>query len=219
MSKRLRLIASAIGSGGPLIAGRVGLRSVPACRDLRRDISSIGEALRLDARGTLPAPRDFRLTADDARRLGGHVRAGGLLATFRRSLVSFARPVGASMAALGIVGLLVGSASLSVGGAALAPSGADTVAPLATSAPAEVQSGGLQTTEPKSSPRAGAFQPEATADVPPATIDTTRDLAVLDANPVVLLLAGSVALLVVGLALVAIAFRRSRGGPQRGQNP
>jgi hypothetical protein len=180
-----------------------------ACRELYRDLAVIGDALRMDAKGAIAAPRDFRLSVADAQRLGGTVVARGFLAAFRRSMMSFARPMGASMAALGLVGLLVGSAALSAGGAA-SPTAAG-IGPTDTSGPAEIQTGPQQTGGPKSSERTGAFGPESTGDAagmdqPPA------DTAAGGANPAVWLLVGSVSLLVAGIALLVISLRRGREG-------
>jgi hypothetical protein len=181
-----------------------------ACRELHRDLAAIGAALRVDAKGTLAAPRDFRLTVADAQRLGGRVVVRGYLATFRRSIVSFGRPIGASMAALGVVGLLVGSVALG-GGAAGAPTSAGNGPVDASSAPAEVQTGSEQTGGPKSSDRSGAYGPVASAYLTGGD-DPPRDSTVVGANPAGWLLGGSVALLIAGLALLVIALRRSPHG-------
>lgn len=97
----------------------------PACRALHDDVAAIGGALRDAAAFTAPAPRDFRLTVEDAHRLGGTVitrRVGG---GFRAMVLAIARPVGASMAALGLVGVMVGSAVLGASGLGGAPSAVD----------------------------------------------------------------------------------------------
>jgi hypothetical protein len=167
-----------------------------ACRELHDDIAAIGAAIRSDAQGSFAAPRDFRLTVDDARRLGGPVSAGGFLAAFRRSMVSFARPVGASMAALGVVGLLVGSVSIG-GGAASAPSTTGAGPAAATEAPAEAQYGPQQSGDAKASDRSAAV-------VPGSSTYATQGV-----NPVVWLLGGSVVLLVAGLGLLVVAIRRN----------
>ena len=183
-----------------------------ACRDLHRDVASIGDALRMDARGTMRAPRDFRLTVEDAQRLGGRVVVRGFLAALRRSMQSFAQPIGASMAAMGIVGLLVGSAALSAG-AASTPTGAG-AGLAATNAPAQVQTGEAQT-GPKSSDRSAAYGPEATRDTTPVDDPTPGDTAAADSNPAIWLIAGSVALLVAGVVLLFLTFRSGRGNSLR----
>ncbi|MEO5703512.1 MAG: hypothetical protein ABIZ52_00595, partial [Candidatus Limnocylindrales bacterium] len=163
--------------------------------------------VRIDARGTMRAPRDFRLTVEDARRLGGPVAVGGFLARFRRGMKDIAPQLGASMAALGVVGLLVGSVGLS-GGAASAPSAAGTDQAGATAAPVEMS--GAEQPGPKSSDRTTAYGPYATAVVTESSNPATTDSAAVDSNPAVWLLGGSFALLVAGLVLLVVAFRRGR---------
>lgn len=184
-----------------------------ACRELHTDIAAIGTAVRMDARGTMAAPRDFRLTAEDARRLGGRVAAGGFLEAFRRSTRSFVPQLGASMAALGVVGLLVGSVALS-GGAALAPTSAGTGSAFATLVPEHIDAGAEQT-GPKASQRSGAFGPLATDLGREPETSAAVDSAALDSNPVVWLLGGSLVLLIAGLVLIVTAFRRGRTGGSR----
>lgn len=92
-----------------------------ACRALHDDVAVIGASLRADAAFTVSAPRDFRLSVDDAHRLGGTVITRRVAGGFRALLLGIARPVGASMAALGVVGVLVGSAVLGSAGLARAP--------------------------------------------------------------------------------------------------
>lgn len=87
-----------------------------ACRDLHSDLVAIGASLRMAGTFTATAPRDFRLTEEDAIRLGGRISPRGFLQRLARALAGVGRPLGASMATLGIVGLLVGS--FGVGGAA-----------------------------------------------------------------------------------------------------
>lgn len=186
-----------------------------ACRDLHRDIATIGDALRADARGTVAAPRDFRLTVEDARRLGGPVSVGGFAAAFRRSLAAFAGTAGASMAALGIVGLLVGSLALS-GGAGSAPMTGGFGSTTASGAPMENQAG-VQEPGPKSTDLSIAMGPAPTAGAAATRLDTQRDAIVPAAGPntATWLLGGSAALLVGGLALLFVTFRRGRRGGAR----
>lgn len=96
----------------------------PACRAVHDDVAAITGALHAATAFTARAPRDFRLTVDDAHRLGGTVVTRGPLAGLQRLLAGVARPVGASLAALGLVGVLVGSAL--VGAAGTARQAADT---------------------------------------------------------------------------------------------
>lgn len=189
-----------------------------ACRDLHRDVAAIGSALRMDAKGMMTAPRDFRLTVEDAERLGGTVLVGGFLARLRRSMVSFAAPIGASLAALGIVGLLVGSAALS-GRAASSPNAAGTGS-TASNAPAELQTGeGQPVSGPKSSDRTSAYEPQSSAYATQVDTPTPRDTAAVDSNPSMWLLVGSVALLVAGVVLLFVTFRRGRGEQDRPRDP
>ena len=90
----------------------------PACRALHDDVAAIGSSLRADAAFTAAAPRDFRLTVDDAHRLGGTVVTRRVARAVRAMFLGIARPIGASLAALGLVGVLVGSAVLGSAGLA-----------------------------------------------------------------------------------------------------
>jgi hypothetical protein len=170
----------------------------PACRDLHRDLDAIGAALRVAATTAVAvAPRDFRLTADDARRLGGPVAVRDVVTTVRRSIWSFARPLGATFASLGIVGLLVGS--LNLGGAALGPMAADLASPASGS---EL---GAATPAPGASARSSGTEAVPTAEVvPPGSVTGFNDVG---PTPAAWLLGGSVALLVVGLVLIALGAR------------
>jgi hypothetical protein len=188
------------------------------CRDLHRDIAAIGAALGAEARFTAAAaPRDFRLTVDDAVRLGGHVRRRGLGASLNRTLLAFARPVGATLATFGLVGVLVGTASF--GGAASLPLAGPTRAG-ATSAPAEITAGGTQPDGPKASGDTafGSLDSRGTGQSegePP----TDRDLTEAGWSPQVWLLGSSVAMLLAGVLLLGVSFRRGRGGAARSQAP
>lgn len=178
-----------------------------ACGALHDDIVAIGAAIKADATGTQAAPRDFRLTVEDAQRLGGTVSAGGFLTRLRRSMASFGRPIGASMAALGVVGLLVGSVSLGVGTAA-GPLAADTGATAASNAPAEIQTGAGNPAGPKASERNVAIVPASTGPTSQAGGDAPFDVAGPGVNPVIWLLGASVLLLVAGIGLLVLAIRR-----------
>lgn len=204
------VVALATGSledGGEIERATSLIERCTACRDLHRDVAAIGDALRVEARGTMAAPRDFRLSVDDAQRLGGRVVVRGFLATFRRSITAFAAPIGASIAAIGIVGVLVGSAALS-GGAASAPVSAGTDHG-ATSAPAEVEASGGQP-GPKSSERGGAYGPASSPFGTPSGDPAPQDSAATGPNPAAWLIAGSVGLLVAGVLLLFVTFGRGR---------
>lgn len=179
-----------------------------ACRELHRDLEAIGGALRAGARLTAAAPRDFRLTADDARRLGGTVSNRGLLARLRGSLVSFAKPLGVSMTAMGLVGLLVGSASL--GGTASAPLSVDSTVTGSPAAPGEY-AGAAQSVSPLSSGRSAAVDPGSTPEEGAfAGGDSSERDSDPGPSPTTWLLGGSVGLLAAGLILLGLAFRRGR---------
>src|SRR5262245_43957955 len=94
------------------------LQSCTSCAELRRELIAIAAATRALPR-MASAPRDFRLTVDQAARL----RRGSWL---RRVLEPFARtrsavrPMAAALTGLGFAGLLVANLSL-LGGVASAP--------------------------------------------------------------------------------------------------
>lgn len=180
------------------------------CRDLHADLVGIGAALAVEARGTMSAPRDFRLSVDDAHRLGGRVLVPGFLARLRRSMDSFARPVGASMATLGVVGLLVGSVTLG-GGAASAPASIDT-GPAATAAAAGQEGGTSEAGPPKSTYETVQFGPERTAAEGETDGEGPRDNVAPSqgTSPATLLFGGSLALLIAGSVLLLLSFRRRR---------
>ena len=179
-----------------------------ACRDLHADLQGIGAALRFESQARIAAPRDFRLSVEDARRLGGTILSRGFLARLRRSMDSFARPVGASMATLGIVGLLVGNITLG-GSAASAPGSVDT-GQAATAAPGAV-GGTIQASPAKSTARTTAFEPEATSFEAETDGEGPRDNFVASGPaPSALLFGGSVVLLIAGVALLLLSLRRGR---------
>lgn len=211
--------AGATESKDETIKARALVERCATCRDLHADLVGIGAALVVEFRGTMTAPRDFRLSADDARRLGGRVLVPGFLTRLRRSMDSFARPVGASMATLGVVGLLVGSVALG-GTPASAPIARDsaqaaTSAPAASSIPAAAAGsvGGTSEADPgKSTDGTVAFGPLQTAtegetdgEGPHETVLAARGM-----SPATLLFGGSVALLIAGIALLVLSLRRRR---------
>jgi hypothetical protein len=99
------------------------------------DCATLHEDLRALARATASAPppiatrpRDFRLTPADA----AHLRPSGwrrLVAAASSSRTIFSRPLGAGLATIGLVGLLIGNVQLggNSAGAAGAPSAAQSV--------------------------------------------------------------------------------------------
>jgi len=189
------------------------------CRDLHRDLSAIRAATRASGTAaqrasTLTAPRDFRLTAEDAARLRPGTPIGriavrlGWRARVGLGVAAFGRPVGAALATFGVVGLLIGS--LTLGGTPLASMmGAAGASP----APGNDQTG----TTPESTTFRVSLDPEATSKdeiVPPANQGTSGNGA---SGGSLALFAGSAALLVLGAGLI-LAARRTPGrfSPQRG---
>jgi hypothetical protein len=207
--------ANGLDSDGEVAQARALVERCTVCRDLHRDITAIGAGLATEATLTARAPRDFRLTAADARRLGGRVSPQGVLVSWRRFVIGIARPVGASLATFGLVGLLAGSLALGSGAGPSALS--STAAPAGTEAPAEIQAGGSQ-------PGAKAT----TTDVAFGSLPTTapgagtppeRDAAAVGLSPIQWLLAVSTVMLVAGIVLLTITFRRVRSGARRVQGP
>ena len=190
------------------------------CRDIHRDVAVIRSVIRAlgtagERAATVSAPRDFRLSAEDAARL----RPGSPIARVARRLgwrarldlgiAAFGRPVGAAMATFGVVGLLVGSLTLgggpgslfsaqSAGGATSAP-GAEGIGPAATST--------IDRTN---------FGPESTAKDAnnPGPVPGVRDTGTQGVATVALL-GGSIAFLVLGIALFVAARRRLATVAQR----
>lgn len=190
------------------------------CRDIHRDVAQIRTAMRssgtaAERAATMSAPRDFRLSADDAARL----RPGSPIARVARRLgwrarldlgiAAFGRPVGAAMATFGVVGLLIGSLTLGGGPASLFSAqsgGAPTTAP----APEAIGPAATSTID-----RTG-FGPEATAKDAnnPGPAPGVRDTGTQGVATVALL-GGSMAFLVLGIALFVTARRRLATGVQR----
>jgi hypothetical protein len=178
----------------------------PTCHDLHRDLVAIRAAITASGTATqraetMTAPRDFRITAEDAARLRPGAPAArlavrlGWRARLDRGVAAFGRPMGAAMATFGIVGVLVGTLTLgggpllSMGGAASAstPPAVDTAgAPEATGSRSSY--GPLETTREGSSGSSGAGSGGG-------------------ASGPVLLVAGSIVLVVAGIALILGARR------------
>ena len=180
------------------------------CRELHQDLAAIRAMIRASGTAeqraaTLSAPRDFRLTAEDAARLrpGLPVPRLALRHGFRDRLglgiAAFGRPVGAALASFGVAGLLIGS--LTLGGTALVPmAGSAGSAP--TSAPGIDQSGSV----PEASDNRTEFGPLSTGqggktetEAPGSREGTTPGS--------LLLLGGSFVLLLVGVGLFLAAQR------------
>ena len=195
------------------------------CRDLHHDLVDIGTALRAAAASPAQAPRDFRLSVDDARRLGGQPRARGFLAGLRESIATFGRPVGATLATFGLVGLLVGSATLggfaSSSSTAIDRGGTPVPAAAGASPPAGEFGAGSELTGPaQSTDVTGAFRPLASPkdDVAIPVTPGNRDAALIGPSAAAWLLIGSIGMLVAGIVLVVLAERRRPGVRARTQD-
>jgi hypothetical protein len=180
------------------------------CRDLHHDLVDIRAALRVAAASTLTAPRDFRLSLEDARRLGGRPTARGFLAGLRESIATFGRPAGVTLATFGLVGLLVSSIELGNASAPtpMAVDGGATGGPAA----GQIRTGEEAPGAPKASGGTTAFGPAASpndAGTVPTTPDE-RDQAASGLGLTAWLLLGSLSLLGAGLVLVVLAYRGGR---------
>jgi hypothetical protein len=188
------------------------------CHDLHRDLVAIRAVIRASGTAaqraeTRAAPRDFRLSTEDAARIRPGSPAArlavrlGWRARLNLGVATFGRPVGAAMATFGIVGLLVGS--LGLGGGPFASMGG---AAASTAAPAGVD---VASEIPETSAYRASYGP----------IETARDVGIGGGPPggeagttaPPLLFGGSIALVVVGIGLILVARRETVGIPaQRG---
>lgn len=197
-----------------------------ACFDLARDLRAITlhvQSLPSAARvaTTQTAPRDFRLTPEQAERLLPGSPVARLGSRVGAALASFGRPLGASMATLGVAGLLIGTLTLGAGGAGFAGSGESLTLQSATGAP---NAGG-------ENPEGPAPQATSTLDrtaIGPAVTEIPKDggPAAADSGAIARdasgasawLFLGSAVLLIVGLGLIVVATRgRSGQGAPREQ--
>ena len=195
---------------------------VTVARELRaitlavQDIPSVSE---LAGRGELPsAPRDFRLTAEQAQRL----RPTGVAAPVLRwtdrifgAVTAFGRPVGASLAALGLVGVLLATANLTADHA-LAPksSGAPIAANAQSSvAPADAGSGAGAGGAAGAQPAATAADTQraefGTSPGTPSTAGPAESGTNGGTEPATWLLLVSLLAVVGGVGLVVVAARRA----------
>jgi len=226
-----------------------------ACRDLHDDVVAIGAALRsvpqAQAAAAIQRPRDYRLSVATANQLRPGSVVLRLRDRIREAIASFGRPVGMSLASLGVVGLLLGT--LTLGGSAglgQAPEdasfGGDAGAANASVAPAATEGAKLETqdtgglTGQVGSPRetvresfdilATASATSTSATASPATTSSSATPA--PSTPVVpppnpgaaastgptlsaLIVVGSIALLIVGVALLVAGSRRREPIPGR----
>ena len=189
------------------------------CRDIHRDLAVIRSATRAsgtasERAATMSAPRDFRITAEDAARLlpgspiAREARRLGWRARLDLGIAAFGRPIGAAMATFGVVGLLIGSLALGGGPGSL----------FSAQSAGAVPSAGSELTGPAGTPAIDRtqFGPEATAldnknpGPLPGVRETTNQAAVT-----VTLFGGSIAFLVLGIALFVAARRRLAAVAQR----
>jgi anti-sigma factor RsiW len=203
-----------------------------ACSALHADLVAIGGALRATPKAAAvaavqPAPRDFRLSVQTANRLRPGSVVLRLRDRIREAIASFSRPLGMSMASVGVVGLLLGTLTLggtaSSGGAQQDASniGADG----SSSAPAGSAEGMGATAAPGGLTGAGgtpretsrmSFDTRSAGPSAPVAGDTTHG-PIAGSRPTmpVLIVVGSIGLLVAGLALVLLGGRRREPIPSR----
>ena len=149
------------------------------CRDcalLHDDLVALARAVASVPPPIAARPRDFQLTPADAARLRtvGWRRFVGMLSG-SRSAVS--RPLGAGLATLGLVGLLVGNVSLSSGSSAASPAdagGAAIVGGQQEAVPAASSVGLTGVVDASSPPRSAAGAPPA-APSTAATVQPPAD--------------------------------------------
>lgn len=169
----------------------------PACRVLHADLIAIASAHRATAKMRVAAPRDFRIVVEQEGRAAGAAPAPlGLLDRLRAGLGSVGRPVGGTLVAAGLVGLLVGTVNLGA-----IPAGAP------TSESDGTRNGAYASHEIVIQPQGPVPAPTAGDEVGHLGSDSAADR---QANGGVMILAGSAALLVLGLAIVAGARRMRR---------
>jgi hypothetical protein len=203
------------------------------CRALHADVVAIGSSIR--AVGTAPAvgaarsaPRDFRLTPMDAARLQGGNAFGRAAARVLAGAAMFGRPIGAGLGALGVVGLIVASIGLGQLSVAEAPqderagaaAGATTQPPAAaaTGQPAATSSFDRLSSQPGASrndqsyggPVASAAASAVPSAATPGGPSAATDGATTGGGVLQLVVAGSVLLLVIGLALFLRGLRHAR---------
>jgi hypothetical protein len=195
-----------------------------ACRDLHADMVAIGAGLHAAgpaaAMGAArTAPRDFRLTAADAERLRPGFRRGrldGIAARLFGGIATFGRPLGATLATFGVVGLLVGSVALGPLGGSPASGPGDAMSAGAPGVETLSSGGGVGNGPKTDDGRSSTIQ------VDPLETDLRENgPGVLPINAgsagpsgIAWLFGGSIVLLVLGLALLASGARRRRGPPR-----
>jgi hypothetical protein len=194
------------------------LSSCTECADLHRDLVAISAATRGLPRQA-HAPRDFRITSEQATRLHRGSWLRSLLRPFA-SARSATRPMAAALTSAGVAGLLVATfVPVFLGGTASAPTGAGALAAAPTQAPVAAPAG----------PQAGAPGAAAASvggDVVKDAEGSGMEIAIDDGQPTEnrddagqrlaisqppnLLVVGSLGLLALGLALFGLRFAARR---------
>ena len=191
-----------------------------ACRDLHADLVTIGGVLQAagnaeSVAATPSAPRDFRLSIETANRL----RPGSVALRFRdrlgAAIASIGRPVGVSMASLGVVGLLLGTLTLGgFAGPASAPddNGGPGAAAGSTAEAAELTA----PTGTRLESLRVSFDAVGTGAPPTeAVVPASGPLASGGPTLSTLIVGGSAILLIGGLALLILGSRRREPVPGR----
>ena len=190
------------------------------CRELASDLAIIRTTLRTsgtaaERAATLAAPRDFRLSVEDAARLRPDLpilrlaTRLGLRARLGFGIAAFGRPIGATMATFGVVGLLIGSLTLGGGPGSLFLVGAGGATSSGTGTEVGVPA-------PQVSTDRTAFGPQATAPSPQPTAADAKaawnDAQARDRGGQVIatlaLFGVSIALVILGILLFRSARRR-----------
>lgn len=178
-------------------------------RAIAASIRGIGSAF---ADGGAPAPRDFRLKADDVARLKRRSLSGS---GWRSMSPSWMRGAGVALATFGLVGVLISAVPLNflgAGGTAAAPSSAGTAGPAPASAGND-----LGYTEASLGPQQPA--PDSTPPAVKASSQPERNLAVggveapATAPALNLVTAAGAGALVIGIGLILGSRRNRRSGP------
>jgi hypothetical protein len=217
-------LVAAFATDGEAVDGADRARSLiercVACRDLHADLVAIGGMLRATdnaatVAATQTAPRDFRLSIETADRL----RPGFVALRFRDRLAaavgSFGRPVGASLASLGVVGLLFGTLTLG-GFASPASAPEDHGGPGAAAAPTPGTGERTAPTGTRLESIRGTFDAVATGS--PASegpIPAQGPLASGGPQLSTLIVGGSAILLIAGIALLILGARQREPLPGR----
>jgi hypothetical protein len=152
-------------------------RSCPECATLHDDLLALARATAATPPPIATRPRDFRLTPADAARL----RPSGwrrLVAAASSSRTIFSRPIGAGLATLGLVGLLIGNVQLGSNSAGAVSQAATSGAGPAAAAPSSRNFTSLDAAPAASGGAAEGLVPAALPVASPAAsaaaVDTVR---------------------------------------------